>query len=206
MCCLRACQRVRYLKHCDGLIKLEKCMQDGQLRVFLAALPALAAAHGACVARLTALREVSITRILGGSSDDDSNGGRQPSRGAQDARANGLLRRSSSAAGAGNRLSHEAGPNGGSGSSVGFRELAVVQLPAEPTLLALGPRHLATAARQKVKPCAGFGASHFVVTLCTTSCIHVITLSHFTPSQALVTPTLTKQCRDGCQGGADLVL
>ena len=140
-------------------------MQDGQLRVFLAALPALAAAHSACVARLTALREVSIVRILGGSSDNDGNGGRQPLHGDLDARAinpnpqhaqaNGLLRRSSGAVGAGNKSNHEAGPNGGSGSSVGFRELAVVKVPAEPTLLALGPRHLATAAGQKVNPGGG---------------------------------------------------
>ena len=139
------------------------CMQDGQLRVFLAALPALAAAHGACVARLTALREVSIVKVLGRSSDSDSNGGCQASFGCLDARArnpnpqhphaNGPLRRSSNAVGVENILYYEARPNGVSDSSVGFRELAVVQLPAEPTLLALGPRHLATAAGQKVKPC-----------------------------------------------------
>ena len=134
---------------------MELCLQDGQLRLFLAALPALAAAHGACVARLTGLREVTIVKVLAGSSDDDGNGGRQPLRGGLDARANGLLRRSSSAVGGGNRSKREVGPDGGSGSSVGLRELAVVKLQAEPTLLALGPRHLATAAGQKVNPGAG---------------------------------------------------
>lgn len=138
-------------------------MQDGQLRVFLAALPALAAAHGTCIARITALREVSIVKILEGSSYN-SNGGRQPLRGGLDARypgpqhaqANGLLRRSSSAVVEENLSNHEAGPHGGSGSSVGFRELAVVKLPAEPGLLALGPRHLATAAGRKVNLQQGY--------------------------------------------------
>ena len=39
---------------------------------------------------------------------------------------------------------------------MGFREQAVVKLPAEPMLIALGSRHLAEAAGQKASPGAGY--------------------------------------------------
>ena len=149
------------------MMQIRNCLQDGQLRVFLAALPAVAAAHGARVARLTALREATIFEVLGGSTGDGSGAGGKHTHlqgtlhcimwpGGHHAQANGLHRRSSGAVVAGDRPEPEAwGGGGGGGGGVGFREWAVVSLPAEPTLLALGPRHLAMAAGQEASPEAG---------------------------------------------------
>jgi len=125
------------------------CAQDGCLRVYLAALPALAAAHGDRVACLSALREVTVSCLTAPGEDDMSASclGGSAEAGAAAAAAG------SAAGGADAWVGVARGcGNGGGGEGFRFRVLATVGLPAEPALLALGPAHLAAAAGDQARP------------------------------------------------------
>jgi hypothetical protein len=125
--------------------------------VYLAALPALAGAHGGRIACLSALREITVSCVTAPDEDDVSASrlGRSAQTGAAAAAASG-------AAGDADAWVGVDGGRGDGGGGVGFRVrvLITVGLPAEPALLALGPAHLAAAAGDQARPLAAWACRH----------------------------------------------